>query len=92
MFFLNLSYKFIVDYIRKKLKISVIIVPVEIDGYGNTGPSSIPLLLTLLKNKKSELINKKKSVLVGFGVGLSWGACYANLENTKIIKTEDYKL
>lgn len=90
-FYLHQANKFMVDHIRKKLKLSQDQVPVEVDGYGNTGPSSIPLLLTLLNEKENYLANKKKSILAGFGVGLSWAACYVNLENTKIIKTEDYE-
>lgn len=90
-FYLHQANKFIVDYVRKKLKLSKEKVPVEVDGYGNTGPSSIPLLLTLLNEREYNLANTKKSVLSGFGVGLSWAACYANLENTKIQKTEDYE-
>ena len=90
-FYLHQANKFMVDYLRKKLKLSQEKVPIEVDGYGNTGPSSIPLLLTLLNEREYNLANKKKSVLSGFGVGLSWAACYVNLENTKIIKTEDYE-
>ena len=90
-FYLHQANKFMVDYLRKKLKLSKEKVPVEVDGYGNTGPSSIPVLLTLLNEREYNLANKKKSILSGFGVGLSWAACYVNLENTKIIKTEDYE-
>jgi len=88
--YLHQANKFMVDYLRKKMKLKSEKVPLEIDGYGNTGPSSIPLLLTLLNKKKEYLANTKKSILSGFGVGLSWAACYTNLENTKILKTEDY--
>ena len=89
--YLHQANKFMVDYLRKKMKLNPEKVPVEVNGYGNTGPSSIPLLLTLLNEKKENLANTKKSILSGFGVGLSWAACYANLENTKISKTEDYE-
>ena len=90
-FYLHQANKFMVDYLRKKLKLSQEKVPLEVDGYGNTGPSSIPLLLTLLNEKEYNLANKEKSILSGFGVGLSWATCYVNLKNTKIIKTEDYE-
>lgn len=89
--YLHQANKFMVDYLRKKMKLKPEKVPLEVDGYGNTGPSSIPLLLTLLNKKKENLANTKKSILSGFGVGLSWAACYANLENTKILKTQDYE-
>ena len=89
--YLHQANKFMVEYLRKKMRLKPEKVPIEVDGYGNTGPSSIPLLLTLLNKKKENLANTKKSILSGFGVGLSWAACYTSLENTKIFKTEDYE-
>ena len=80
-----------VGYLRKKMKLTEDEMPIEVDGYGNTGPSSIPLLITLLNQKKPKLANKKNSILCGFGVGLSWGACHTNLEKTQIFKTIDYE-
>ena len=58
-------------------------MPVIVDGYGNTGPSSIPLLISLLSNKR---LNQqiKNNILGGFGIGLSWAACYVDLQDTKI--------
>ena len=88
-FLLHQANAFIINSIRKKMQISNDKMPIEIDGYGNTGPSSIPLLLGLLNSKSNNLANKKNSILCGFGVGLSWGACYLNLENTIIRKTEN---
>ena len=85
-FYLHQANEFMVGYIRRKLKLTKERVPVAVDGYGNTGPSSIPLLLTLLNSKQKNAVNKKNNILCGFGVGLSWGACYTNLENTKIFK------
>ena len=79
-----------IDYLRKKLKISEDKMPVIVDGYGNTGPSSIPLLISLLSNKKTESTNKKNNILAGFGIGLSWAACYVDLQDTKIKNTENY--
>lgn len=79
---LHQANKFMVDYLRKRMKVSREKVPVEVDNYGNTGPCSIPLVLSLKGNNyKKE--NKLKSVMMcGFGVGLSWGTAMTNLENT----------
>jgi 3-oxoacyl-[acyl-carrier-protein] synthase-3 len=90
-YYLHQANQFMVGYLRKKMKLSEEKMPVEVDGYGNTGPSSIPLLLTLLNQKKSKSANKKNSIMCGFGVGLSWGACYVNLKDTQIIKIKDYE-
>jgi len=90
-YYLHQANQFMVGYLRKKMKLSKEKMPIEVDGYGNTGPSSIPLLLSLLNQKEPKSAKKKNSIMCGFGVGLSWGACYANLENTQIIKTKDYE-
>jgi 3-oxoacyl-[acyl-carrier-protein] synthase III len=55
---------FMLDYLRKKLKIDKSQFVVEMENFGNTVSSSIPLALP-----KSENDNV---VLAGFGVGLSW--------------------
>lgn len=79
---LHQANKFMVNYLRKMMKIANEKVPVEVDNYGNTGPCSIPLVLSLNGNDyKKE--NKLKSVMMcGFGVGLSWGTAMTNLEAT----------
>ena len=47
---LHQANKFMVDYLRKRMKVSREKVPVEVDNYGNTGPCSIPLVLSLKGN------------------------------------------
>lgn len=79
---LHQANKFMVNYLRKKSKINREKVPIEVDNYGNTGPCSIPLVLSLKGNNYKEA-NKLKSVMMcGFGVGLSWGTAVTNLEKT----------
>lgn len=86
LFVLHQANKFMVNYLRKRMKISKEKVPVEVDNYGNTGPCSIPLVLSSKGNNyKKE--NKLKSVMMcGFGVGLSWGTAMTNLETTMFYK------
>jgi len=83
---LHQANKFMVNYLRKIIKINKEKVPIEVDNYGNTGPCSIPLVLSIKGNNyKKE--NKLKSVMMcGFGVGLSWGTAMTNLENTIFYK------
>ncbi len=76
-----------IDYLRKKCKISFEQTPVVVDGIGNTGPATIPILLTEFFTESDKL---KKVVLCGFGVGLSWGAVTCNLSETNIIKTIEF--
>ena len=83
LFALHQANKFMIDYLRKKTKVNFNKMPVVVDGFGNTGSATIPILLTETLNNK----NKTKVVLCGFGVGLSWGAAACNLSKTNIIKT-----
>jgi 3-oxoacyl-[acyl-carrier-protein] synthase-3 len=91
LFGLHQANKFMIDYLRKKTKISMAKMPVVVDGFGNTGPATIPILLTETLNDDN-ILNYKKVILCGFGVGLSWGAISCDLSKTKIIKTLEYEL
>lgn len=82
LFALHQANKFMVNYIGKKLKVKPELVPVHIENYGNTGPATIPLLLSELGDK----YNTQKTILSGFGVGLSWGSISTDLSNTKFYK------
>ena len=65
-FYLHQANKFMVDYLRKKLRVAARkSFRVEVDGYGNTGPASIPLLLTLLNEREYSLANKEKQYTLG---------------------------
>jgi 3-oxoacyl-[acyl-carrier-protein] synthase-3 len=89
LFAIHQANKFMVDYLRKKTKIDPDKMPIVIDGFGNTGPASIPLLLTeRFPSLSTNELNKV--ILCGFGVGLSWGTVACNLSNTKIYKTLIY--
>ena len=80
VFVLHQANDFIVNYIRKRLKVEEDKVPTNVTNYGNTGPATIPLLLSdLYSVDKPEL---QKVVLSGFGVGLSWGSIACNLSET----------
>ena len=87
-YILHQANKFMIDYIRKKTKIQNEKMPIMVNGFGNTGPNSIPLLITELYPDNN--FNLKKTLLCGFGVGLSWGALICNLSETKILKTLEH--
>ncbi len=69
---LHQANKFMTDKIARKLKFPLDKVPYSLKVYGNTGSASIPL--TIVHNYH-EMIppGKKRYLLSGFGVGLSWG-------------------
>jgi 3-oxoacyl-[acyl-carrier-protein] synthase-3 len=89
LFLFHQANYFMVDFLRRRLKLEKIHVPIQVDGVGNTGPSSIPLLISLLKDGDSNNQKKDKVIMVGFGVGLSWGSCAASLKPTKIFPIQE---
>jgi len=82
LFCLHQANKFMVDYVRKRIKVPVEKVPVNVKDYGNTGPSTIPLLLSDLCSVENNF-DLKKVIMSGFGVGLSWGSIATDLSETK---------
>lgn len=78
---LHQANEFMVNYVRKKLKVDEIIVPVNVKNYGNTGPATLPLLLSDVCSGE-HTFDLKKTILSGFGVGLSWGSVAADLSKT----------
>jgi len=62
--------EFIIKQISRKLKIKKNLVPISLDRYGNTGGISIPLTLC---DAFAEKKGVKKVLMIGFGIGLSWG-------------------
>ncbi|TKI71032.1 ketoacyl-ACP synthase III [Sulfurimonas crateris] len=67
---LHQGSKYIVDTIRKRLKVDESKVPFDMHEYGNTVSSSIPIIL------EKEIIKEenRRFLISGFGVGLSWGS------------------
>lgn len=73
LFVFHQANKFMLDYLRKKLKISENKFYTSFRNYGNTVSSTIPIAL-----KDAQVEGKLKTgdlvMLVGFGVGYSWAA------------------
>lgn len=70
---LHQANKFMCDGIRKKLKFEEDKVPYNIDRFGNTSGTSIPLLM-VTELKKQLQTKKLRYLSCGFGVGLSLGS------------------
>ena len=79
-YFLHQANAYMVNYIVKRAKINTEKCPINIDKYGNTNGTTIPLLLTdyFNNNKNAKEIN---AILCAFGVGLSWGATAVRLSD-----------
>ncbi len=69
-YILHQGSKYIVDTIRKRLKIDESKVPFDMYEYGNTVSSSIPIIL----EKEMKIDINRRFVISGFGVGLSWAS------------------
>ncbi|MFG6468685.1 ketoacyl-ACP synthase III [Roseateles sp. BYS87W] len=81
-FVLHQANRFMLDALRKKLKVPPERLPIHVETVGNTVSSTIPLTLHAMKCA-GELAEPRRLMLVGFGVGLSWAACVLNLEGMK---------
>jgi 3-oxoacyl-[acyl-carrier-protein] synthase-3 len=78
-FILHQANKFMLDALRKKLKVTEDKLPIFVENCGNTVSSTIPFVLENMLN--NGIFNtEKKLMLVGFGVGYSWAGCFLNLK------------
>ena len=69
-FIFHQANQFIIDHLKNKMKIPQDKILIKLKKTGNTVSSSIPITLKYFDNKikKGSLV-----LLIGFGVGLSWG-------------------
>lgn len=84
-FFLHQANSFMLNYLRKKMRLAKDTVPVAVENTGNTGSASIPLTISLRHEALAKEDCLRKVVLCGFGVGLSWGAAGVNLSNATVL-------
>jgi len=80
--------KLILDYLMNSMKIAPDIMPVGLQKTGNTGSASIPLLLTVLKERGYDFSEAKNVIACGFGIGLSIGTVNIDLSKTEILAAE----
>ena len=73
-FVLHQANKYMLEYIRRKMKIEPDKFIYYLEDVGNTVSNTIPITL----KEKCEKSVYKKLVLAGFGVGYSWGGCILN--------------
>jgi 3-oxoacyl-[acyl-carrier-protein] synthase-3 len=78
-YILHQSNQFIMRHLTKKLGIPEAKVPLTLGDYGNTGGPSIPL--TIAQGDLARPAGHPLTLmLVGYGVGLSWGSALVRLE------------
>jgi len=75
LFVLHQANRFMLEALRKKLKLPEDRVPILMQECGNTVSSTIPLALKSL-HEAGRLPQGTRAMLVGFGVGYSWAATH----------------
>lgn len=91
LFVFHQANKFILQNIALKLGISIDKINTDtLTNYGNQCGASIPCTISnVYKDAVSK--NKKRCLLSGFGVGLSWASAIVNLENIYCSDLIEYK-
>lgn len=81
-FVFHQANRMINETIRKKLGLPVEKVPSTLRDFGNSSGASLPVTMTARINKELEA-GRKRVVLSGFGIGLSWGTALVDIENAR---------
>lgn len=91
-FALHQATKFTLSFMRKRLKLDPEKAPINITNYGNTGPTTVPLVLSDLCYEGSGIDTSKfhKVIMSAYGIGLSWGSIACDLSETHIYKPINY--
>ena len=89
-FIFHQSNQFIIKHLLKKCKIPSEKVPMTLNEYGNTGGPSIPLTITMgaIVRPEDKIL---KMMLLGYGVGLSWGSALIGLDSNAIMEHVELK-
>lgn len=73
LFVFHQANRYMMDHLRKKLKVPEEKFVVALEEFGNTVSSTIPIALVEAE-RRGQLRSGQRVMLVGFGVGYSWGA------------------
>jgi len=90
-FALHQANKYILKQISRKLKVPMDKIPISLTEYGNNSSNSVPLVLADHYGDKKG--GKLRTMMSGFGAGLSWACCDINLDLDTIypiVKTDRY--
>jgi len=78
------SNQFIMNHVIKRVGIQPERVPIILKEFGNTGGPSIPLAITQ-GNLTRPGERRLKLMLLGYGVGLSWGSALVHLDTSAVL-------
>ncbi len=65
---------FLLDHLRERMKLDETLLPSDLDYCGNTVSSTLPILIRDLR-ASGRIQPGTRSLMLGFGVGLSWAGC-----------------
>lgn len=77
LFVFHQANLYMLEQLKKYCKIPDTKFVIDMENYGNTVSCTIPIALSNLQ-KRVQLHKGMTVALIGFGVGLSWGACIIN--------------
>jgi 3-oxoacyl-[acyl-carrier-protein] synthase-3 len=85
-FIFHQSNQFIMKHLSKKAGLPSDKVPIVMNEYGNTGGASVPLTITesALERPPDRPLSL---MLLGYGVGLSWGSALVHLGPEAVLGT-----
>jgi 3-oxoacyl-[acyl-carrier-protein] synthase-3 len=86
-FVFHQANSYINGYLMKKLKLEPAKVPMSIEHFGNTSSVSIPLTIT--SQLAGKLTGRKKLLMAGFGVGLSWATAVLDVVDCNVSELEE---
>jgi 3-oxoacyl-[acyl-carrier-protein] synthase III len=74
IYLMHQATAFLLNHLRDKMSLNGDTMPTDLEEYGNTVSSTIPILIDGLR-RSGRLTPGKRTVMIGFGVGLSWAGC-----------------
>ena len=77
LFLMHQATAFMLDHLRTRLTLDAERLPQDLEEYGNTVSSTIPILINDLR-ASGRLRPGKRCLVIGYGVGLSWAGCLWN--------------
>lgn len=83
---------FMLEHLRKKIRLPKEKMPVSMDRFGNTSSASIPLTIADVCQREATG-DRIRFITCGFGVGLSWGIADFFMDRKDILpvmETDEY--
>lgn len=73
-YLMHQATSYLLEHVRNRMQLEHKELPVELAEHGNTVSCTLPILIESMRDQR-RLAPGRQSVIVGFGVGLSWAAC-----------------